>query len=52
VFNREQWHKSTVKHSIWDELIIYAKEAWNRVIEQIKISNFSTATMLQGFDKT
>ena len=52
VFNHEQWHESKVKHRNWDELIIYAKEAWNRVIEQIKISSFSAVAMLQGFDKT
>ena len=35
-----------------DELIIYAKAAWERVLEQIKISSFSTMAMLQGFNKT
>jgi hypothetical protein len=52
VFNHEQWHESKVKHWIWDDLIVYVKAAWNRVIEQIKISSFSAAAMLQGFDKT
>ena len=37
---------------IWDELIIYAKAAWNSVVEQIWISMFSVTTMLQGFDNT
>ena len=52
VFNHEKWHNSRVKHRIWDELIIYAKAAWERVIKQIKINNFSTMAMLQGFDQT
>ena len=37
---------------IWDELIIYAKVVWERVIKHIKISCFSATAMLQGFDKT
>ena len=52
VFNQEHWHKSKVKQRIWDELMIYAKVAWTRVLEQIKISSFSAVAMLQGFDKT
>lgn len=52
VFNYERWHESKVKHMIWDELIIYAKAAWDGVIKQIKISSFSTVAMSQGFDKT
>jgi hypothetical protein len=52
VFNYEHWHESKVKHRIWDELIIYAKAAWERVIKHIKISSFSTVAMLQGFDQT
>ena len=35
VFNCEQWHESKVKHHIWDELIIYAKAAWESVSEEI-----------------
>jgi len=34
VFNHEQWHESNVKHRNWYGLIIYAKVAWQRVIEQ------------------
>ena len=52
MFNHEQWHETKVKHRIWDELTVYAKAAWNRVIKQIKISSFSAQAMLQGFDKT
>jgi hypothetical protein len=52
VFNHEQWHESKVKQRLWDELIIYAKAAWDRAIEQLKIMSFSMAAMLQGFDKT
>ena len=33
VFNHEQWHEFKVKHRIWDELIIYAKVAWEWVIK-------------------
>jgi hypothetical protein len=52
VFNHEQWHVSKVKHQIWDSLIFYAKVAWKRVVEQIKISSFFALAMLQGFDRT
>ena len=52
MFNHEQWHESKVKHQIWDELIVYAKVAWERVIKQIKISSFSAKAMLQDFDLT
>jgi hypothetical protein len=48
VFNHEQWHVSKVKHQIWDSLIFYAKVAWKRVVEQIKISSFSALAMLQA----
>ena len=44
VFNHEQRHESKVKQRIWDELIIYSKTAWKRVLEQIAV--------FQGFDKT
>ena len=52
VFNLEQWHVSKVSRRIWDDLIIYAKMAWSRVLELIKISSFSAAALLQGFDKS
>ena len=52
VFNQVEWHISKVKHRIWDELIIYAKAAWKRVVEQIRISRFSAMALLQGFDKS
>ena len=52
VFNHEQWYESKVKQRIWDDLIIYTKAVWKRVLEQIKISNFTVVTMLQGFDRT
>jgi hypothetical protein len=45
VFNLEQWHVSRVKHHIWDELIIYAKAAWNQVVKLIKISKFSAEAL-------
>ena len=31
---------------------MYAKVAWNQVVEQIRISRISAVAMLQGFDKT
>ena len=40
------------QHWIWDELIIYAKAAWERVIKEIKTSKFTMAAMLQGSDQT
>ena len=52
VFKHEQWHESKVKHQIWNELITYAKVAWEQVINQTKISSFSFMAMLQGFDQT
>ena len=52
VFNHEQWHEAKVKHRIWDELIIYTKATWERVIKHIKISSFSAVAMLQGSDQT
>ena len=52
MFNHVEWHLSKVKHRIWDELIIYAKTAWKRVVEQIRISRFLATAFLQGFDKS
>ena len=52
VFNHEQWHESKVKHKIWDELLMYARAAWERVLKLIKISSFSAAALLEGFDRT
>ena len=40
-----------LSNMIWDELIIYVKAAWNRVLEQINSSSFSAVAMLQRFDK-
>jgi hypothetical protein len=50
VFNHKQWHKSEVKHRDWDELIMYAKPTWKRVMKQIKISSFSAMALFHGFD--
>ena len=52
VFNQVQWHESKVKQQMRDALIIYAKMAWKRVLEQSKISDFSKEAMLHVFDKT
>ena len=51
VFNYEQWHEPKVKLRIWDDLIIYAKSAWERVIKQVKNIIFSAAAMLLGLDQ-
>ena len=40
------------KHHIQDELIMYAKAAWNWVIKQIKLSSFFAMALLEGFAKT
>ena len=52
VFNQEQWHESKVKARIWDELLMYAHTAWQRVLKLIKISRFSAMAILNGFDRT
>ena len=52
VLNNEQWHETRVKHRIWDELVLYAKAAWNKVLKQIKTCPLSTMAMLQGFDQS
>ena len=49
VFNHEQWRESKVKHRIRDELIIYAKTAWEQVIKHIKINSIIVAAMLPRF---
>lgn len=33
VFNQEQWHESEVNDLIWDDLILYATIAWERVFK-------------------
>lgn len=49
VFNHGYWCELKVKHHIWDELIVYAKATWERVIKQMQISSFSVVAMLQDF---
>ena len=51
MFNREQWHKFKVEPFIWDDLIMYAKASWERVVKQVKISIFLGEVVLQGFDQ-
>ena len=48
VFNQTQWHESNVKQQVWDAFIIYAKMAWKRVMEHIKISSFSKEALLRA----
>ena len=52
VFNQEQWQESKVKFRIWNELLMYAHTAWQRVLKLIKVSRFSAMAILQGFDST
>ena len=33
VFNLEYWHESKVKKLIWNDLLIYTKVAWKRVLK-------------------
>lgn len=35
VFNQEQCHKVNVKHIIWDNIIVHAKVAWARVVQDL-----------------
>lgn len=51
VFNHVQWNKAKVKHHIWNDLILYAKGAWDKLEKNIKISEFSAEALLQGFDR-
>ena len=39
VFNHEQWHESKMKHLIWDNLIMYAKMAWERVVNLLRLAS-------------
>jgi hypothetical protein len=45
VFNHEPWHESKVKHLVWDDLVIYTKAAWERVVKQVKISIFCVGSL-------
>ena len=40
VFNQEQWHESEVKHLICDDLVMYAKVAWARIVKYVEISAY------------
>ena len=52
VFNQEQWHESKVKAHIWDELLMYAHRASQRVLKLFKISRSLAMAILNGFDRT
>lgn len=41
-----------VKHLIWDNLIMYAKVAWARVVKFVKISIYLAKALLKGFDQS
>lgn len=38
--SQDQWHETKVKYLIWDDLIMYTKIAWERVVKYVKISTF------------
>lgn len=48
---KEQWHKSKVKHLIRDDLIMYAKVTWARVVKLVKNNAYSNEALLKGFDQ-
>lgn len=52
VFNQEEWLESKVKHVIWNELNLYTKVAWVRVVKLIDISIYLVEGLLKGFDET
>lgn len=52
VFNWEHWHDSKMKQLIWDDLIMYAKVAWARLVKYINISVYSTEGLLKEFNDT
>ena len=47
VFSQEQWYESKVNY-----LIMYAKVAWEWVVNYVTISTFLVKAFLQGFDQT
>jgi hypothetical protein len=48
VSNQKQWHESKVKHLIWDDLIMYAKVAWERVVNLLRLVH-ARSNSPQGF---
>ena len=52
VFSQEQWQESKVKSRIWEELLMHAHTAWQRVLKLIKLSRFLARAILHGFDST
>ena len=48
VFNWEQWHKSKIKHLVWNDLIMYTKAAWERVVKYV----FLGKALFPSFDNT
>ena len=51
VFNQEQWHVSKAKHLIWDNLIMDAKIARDRMVKFVKISAYLAEALLKGLTK-
>ena len=37
MFKQEQWHEVKTKHINWDDLIMYAKVAWVRVVNLLRL---------------
>jgi hypothetical protein len=52
VLNHEQWHESKSKHLVWDDLIIYAKVGWERLIKYVMINTYSSKALFTSFDET
>lgn len=51
IFNCEQWREIKGKYLMWDDLIMYAKIAWVRVIRLVKISAYSAEALLKALSK-
>jgi len=52
VFNHEQWHEPKMKHLVWDDLIMYAKVAWEWVAKFVEIMSYQAEATLKGFNQT
>lgn len=52
VFNHEQCRESKMKHLIWDDLVMYAKVAWIRMVKFAEINVYLSEALLKGFDET
>ena len=48
---KNKWYKSKVKHLIWNDLILYAKVAWERMFKYVKIVPFWLIPSLKASTK-